>query len=153
MGLNITAYRNIKLTEDVERDVYGFVMDYEKYEEITEETIGFLEEHFEGYTEGLSSGVYESAEKFEFRAGSYSGYGMFRNNLGAIAPKEQFDELINFSDCGGCIGPIMSKKIAADFIELEELARNTFEEDDFLLYQCFKKAFELASDNGFVKYS
>lgn len=97
-----------------------------------------------------------------FRAGSYSGYNHFRAALCrhflACAPEvvweepERFDgkpfvELINFADNEGAIGPVTSKKLAADFAAHEWPADEPHYKS---VYDDFRRAFEHASDDGFV---
>jgi len=113
-------------------------------------------------------------EAHGFRAGSYSGYNMWRTHLCQIAldvppddvweDPEAYDgmpfvELINFSDCEGCIGPKTSAKLAADFRQyggrLREIAPKQITSDEdrgyfFESYDDWQRAFELASRDGFV---
>jgi hypothetical protein len=73
-----------------------------------------------------------------------------------------FVELICFSDCEGSIGPETSAKLAKDFADYEEQARewakdryaDWHDEFDwwFSKYENFKRAFELAAQGGFVMF-
>lgn len=107
-----------------------------------------------------------------FPAGSYSGYNRWRDQLaqlagypltkwrgeqshaeacfqGAIGP---FSELINFSDCEGVIGASVSAKLAKDFADFQEDA-DAHEDQRFrLLYAEWRKAFEMAADDGAVAF-
>jgi hypothetical protein len=84
---------------------------------------------------------------------------------------EPFVELINYSDCDGCIGPRTSRKLAEDFRKYAEKAAAYFHEhgpnnpnllereSDYFVhpwwlenYDEWRKAFELASDGGFVEF-
>jgi len=70
--------------------------------------------------------AYSFADKQRFRAGSYSGYGEWRNSLATVAGFRSarhawenahsgpFFELLNFADNDGVIGPEVSAKLARD---------------------------------------
>jgi hypothetical protein len=98
----------------------------------------WINPHFPGREEGVEAVPYEYDGDWHFRAGSYSGHSAFRQHicnvleLGDfrvwISPKGPdthgpFEEFLNFSDCEGAIGPVVSKKLAVDFVEWEERAR------------------------------
>lgn len=57
-----------------------------------------------------------------------------------------------FSDCEGYIGSVVSKKLAKDFKDLEVIAKEKLDENDFEKFMNFKSAFELASENGCVEF-
>lgn len=169
MGLDITAYKNLKLTdipadEDLETDGNYTML----YPEQSPDVVGDL----------TSDYFYEYEDSMGFNAGSYSGYNNWRNDLARLAgyPLEQykgyfdivseshcvacwngakgpFSELINFSDCDGIIGTEVAKKLAKDFADFQEKA-NTFEAYNFWLekYNYWRKAFEMASENGAVVF-
>jgi len=114
------------------------------------------------------------SEDIGFRAGSYSGYNWWREQLCQLAldvPPDDvwgdpehyagkpFVELINFSDCEGCIGPITAAKLAVDFREYGPRVRtraatqitDTEERSYFLdSYADWQRAFEVAAHDGFV---
>lgn len=116
------------------------------------------------------------SETIEFRAGSYSGYNWWREQLCELAlecePSEvwedpevyegqPFVELINFSDAEGAIGPKTSAKLAADFRAHEPRVAAWAEEhivegDNrayFIeLFGEWKRAFELAAEDGFLLF-
>lgn len=62
-----------------------------------------------------------------------------------------FSEQINFSDCEGTIGPVVSAKLAKDYAEFAEKAEAV---DGYFWekYQEWQVAFQLAADNGAVKF-
>jgi hypothetical protein len=82
---------------------------------------------------GMKVGLYartKSSRSYGFRAGSYSGYNWWRNELSLFALDEEaeevwveprryrgkpFVELIDFTDCDGRIGTTVAAKLAADF--------------------------------------
>lgn len=108
-----------------------------------------------------------------FRAGSYGGYGQWREQLAALAgyAKSTFDgespshfygaceaffgpfhELINFSDCEGTIGPVISAKLALDFAAFQARADAHPDERFRLLYQQWRRAFDMAAIGGAVQF-
>lgn len=157
MGLDITACG--KLTA-VARHPEG---EDEESLRIDQTSLDYTEKYFPGRTAGLAPGIYSPAETFPFRAGSYSGYGEWRNQLAIFAgwPSAKhvwenvdtgpFVELINFSDCEGYIGPQVAAKLAKDFAD--HAARAAKAEPWFAaLYRSWRTAFEIASDGGCVVF-
>lgn len=128
--------------------------------------------------EGLDlDAVYEYADTFGFRAGSYSGYNDWREQLAKLAgypaaPHKDYDgkivqrhaqgawdalagpfwELINFADNEGTIGPVLAKKLARDFAMFENDADATGDAWFIARYADWKRAFEMASDGGAVEF-
>ncbi|MDT2451148.1 hypothetical protein [Enterococcus avium] len=152
MGLDVEAYKKMTKIAEPERDEYGDLVDWETLVEVDQSTLDYTERYFKGRTQGLVAGVYSPDDSLRFRAGAYSYYNRFREKLENIASNSQLFELIMFSDCEGFIGPIVSKKLAKDFSDLEETAREKLDEYDFETYLNFKKAFELASEEGCVQF-
>ncbi|MGF2164653.1 hypothetical protein [Enterococcus avium] len=152
MGLDIEAYKKMKKVAYPERDVDGGLVDWENLVEIDQDTLDYVEKHFKGRTHGLEQGVYSSEESYHFRAGAYSYYNRFRSRLEEIASNSQLFELIMFSDCEGYIGATVSKKLAKDFRDLELQAREQLDDSDLETFLDFKKAFELASEDGCVEF-
>jgi hypothetical protein len=168
MGLDITAYRNLTEKPNAALDEDGY----------PEEGVRFWNNaDFPGRFDGLKEGmVYEYAECYDFRAGGYGGYNEWRERLAKLAEypateykrwglKElrhdagawargsgPFYELINFADNEGTIGPVVAKKLAADFAEWDERAKATGDEWFYDRYQAWRKAFEMAADNGAVSF-
>ena len=154
MGLDITAYS--KLT---------FVcMPDESYEESDDEIQVRENPHFPGRLAGLyDKGVYSLAdsEEYDFRAGSYGGYNRWREVLDLARkglPSYAFEEIIEFSDCEGTIGPSVSLKLRDDFVRYAEQVKAKVRElvpDDrgeywIEKYEDWTKAFTLAADGGCV---
>ena len=171
MGLDITYISKVvksSYNQDALDDVDGFStncnnnFDYQ---------LGSLKK-FSIY--GLSS----ESEQGYFRAGSYSGYNHWRNELaimagydgaqgvwndfnnnlrylklkklsGELAQLKPFYELIHFSDCDGLIGPEICKKLYQDFVNFEDKAKKE-DENFYELYLMWKEAFRVASDGGLV---
>ncbi len=106
-----------------------------------------------------------AAEQFSFRAGSYSGYGRWREALCLLALKcepadvwaaadtfagRPFVELINFSDAEGAIGFEAAARLARDFRSFETQAREHAEPAFYESYRDWQRAFTLAADEGVV---
>lgn len=90
---------------------------------------------------GMKAGLYtytRATRRYSFRAGSYSGYNWWRNQLSYFifgvddatvwgSPHDfrgdPFVELINFTDCDGRIGTRVATKLAADFTSYAARAR------------------------------
>lgn len=136
------------------------------------------DEGYEARLGGTEPGLYEytpASEQYEFRAGSYSGYNLWRELLSRFAlgaePEDvwsdpeafagrPFVELIHFTDCDGCIGTAVSAKLAADFTShaaaageyaaglADQNERSYFAEN----YDEFARAFGLAAQNGALKF-
>jgi hypothetical protein len=132
-------------------------------------------ECFEAHLAGMEPGLYEctaASEHHEFRAGSYSYYNAWRENLCRLAldvepdcvweQPELYDgrpffELINFSDADGRIGCELAEKLAEDFrdfaAEAEEFAARLDDEESFIQnYRDFAQAFELAARGGALEF-
>lgn len=202
MGLDISYYPNVKRIpdEEVPEGVEAFNKEYEVWEKkrFNEGNNTYLyyldpdQSYFGGHMKGLEAGWYEVPRDDSgvnyFRAGSYSGYNNWRNDLALAAGYEggadevwsmgdrlyepdspPFLELINFSDAEGVIGPAISKKLYNDFVNYENKVKQ--EVDNWYLkihpekeygvddtkwflskYEDWKKAFESASNGGFVSF-
>lgn len=133
---------------------------------------------------GMKTGLYEYTKKSRrhgFRAGAYSYYNWWRNELSVFALDEEaedvwmeprfyrgepFVELIDFTDCDGRIGTSVCAKLAADFTAWAARAKRyaskvTHPEapDDpdvgagwLANYRDFARAFKLAAKNGALKF-
>jgi hypothetical protein len=140
MGLDISMYRKIEFVrapanEDDEPE-------WQTEIQIRGNLKGF-ESRFTGAT-----GIYRYASSASFRAGSYSGYNEWREQLAKLAGYPQrertdryegtralhaagaweadegpFWELINFADNEGAIGAEVSAKLSHDFIEWRDRAQ------------------------------
>ena len=146
MGLDIHVYKNVrKVTDPV---VLEKIQSCEEGPREGAFELGYrvpyINEHFESRAEGLEPNMpYEYAEDLHFRAGSYSGYGAWREQLAefvgitnirgfwgrcevmeeqGVEPDVPFWQLLHFSDCEGAIGPVVCRKLAKDFADWEERA-------------------------------
>ncbi len=157
MGLDITAYKKLKMVENPQIDEYGELVNWE-----TEWTPGasmkWSEKHFSGRGNGVDpDAAYTYEDEFGFRAGSYSGYGLWRSQLEQFKGDVAFQELIDFADNEGVIGPFVSKKLFEDFKKYEAEAAEyakTLEDGQWFMkkYMDWKNAFEYASDEGAVDF-
>lgn len=174
MGLDITAYRQVKLMPDQHEGE-------EDYDPYGDGGFRVWSNHAEfiGRSEGVvENAYYTSTDELDFRAGSYGGYNAWREQLAEFAgypvsPAEYhqgklrhdqgawdasggpFWELIHFSDCEGTIGPVVSAKLAQDFADNQAKA-DTYagpESDWFKSrYADWRKAFEMGADGGCVVF-
>jgi hypothetical protein len=127
MGLDITAVSRTASHYLGPRDQFSDEQMEEFYE--SEKAISvWVSDGHEERLDGYAQGVYRvEGESMGFRAGSYSGYNWWRRHLSLMALGEEpedvwaeppmyegrpFVELIDFSDCEGCIGPRTSRKLA-----------------------------------------
>ena len=163
MGLDVSVYERVE-------HIGAF---NEREHDDCDEVVHLYYAGFEQRGDGLVEGAYRvSGETEAFRAGSYSGYNRWREQLcdmvcgrkpeavwsGEVAPLA-FGELINFADNEGFIGPKTSAKLANDFETLagqaEDYARRLGEiEGRWFLdrYRDFRNAFRLAANHGAVKF-
>lgn len=164
MGLDISVYKNLvakgELTEENTESLYEQDLHY-----------FYKNPDFESQFIGLNEKAYYSGESVTgFRAGSYSGYGHFRSILSRVVGFKSIEEawehdnypmkeLINFSDCEGTIGPIVSAKLYQDFVDCKEKADKLFETFETSECEYYKEkytdwleAFEAARHNGAVVF-
>jgi hypothetical protein len=161
MGLDVSYFRNATfLRPDPQDDSYDW--------EGGSETAAYPNSDFADQADGLVAGVYRVEDSGGFRAGAYSAYNRFREQLAAMAgytPEDAwegrangkpFQELVNFSDCNGMIGPKTSAKLAADFAAHQATAdvnENWMHVATFAdMYRSFRLAFETAAQDGFVQF-
>jgi hypothetical protein len=136
MGLYIRTYINLKFISSDEEAIDN-LRDEPGYAEI------HVNPYFPGRADSLQDGIYSCAEVFEFRAGSYSWYGLFRRALAALGGMEDvesvwkhpkthedqpFFELVNFADNDGTLDRSTCSKLADDFAQYElEMRRRALE--------------------------
>jgi len=176
MGLDITAYSNLQKLECV------FNEDEEPLHPQTRQPFeyyfqAYINSHFPERAQDLENkAVYLYDDSFGFRAGSYSGYNQWREQLAHLAgyaakPFARYDsvemrhdagawgttegpfwELICFSDCEGVIGPAVCKKLAKDFADFQERAMSSHDDIFRSKYDEWLIAFQLAAENGAVDF-
>lgn len=155
MGLDIIAYRKLQKVENPILDEEGYPVNYET-EWKPGPSMEWAEKHFPGRADGVDAdSVYTWDDEYCFRAGSYSGYNMWRDLLAEFSDGSDFRELINFPDNEGVIGPVVSKKLYNDFKTNHEKAiqySTNLEDGEYWLhrYNHWMKAFQYASENGAV---
>jgi hypothetical protein len=166
MGLGITWYRGCSPAPDADPD------DWENVARAS------VVPEFASCADGIEHGGLFTFEKSGgFRAGSYSGYNDWREELaklagypaledaggehrkphssaawvGAVAEDAPFLPLVDFSDCEGTIGPQTSARLAKDFAAHQTKADRIggyFAEK----YTQWRNAFEQAQHGGFVDF-
>jgi hypothetical protein len=144
MGLDITACSKMRPVQCDSEDCW--------HERV------YVNPDFVSHADGLKSGCYEKtpgSETISFRAGSYSGYNWWRNELDCLTDSPgAFEKLVYFSDCEGVIGPRTSRELAVDFDRFHGLALKR-KGDGTMFYEKYKdwrKAFKLDSNGGFVRF-
>lgn len=163
MGLDIIAYSRLKKNEylsnkkDEDKDyIDGNYL-------IMSPRLTEIEEAFPGRAEPLKyNGDVYDCENYEYiNIGSYSTYGWFRRALETFSEDyDWFNELIDFSDCEGVIGSVVSEKLYEDFSSNAEsfeqwvYQKYSIFDGEWLLqmYYKFKSAFEIAKDGGAVEF-
>lgn len=169
MGLDITAYKGLKPLAGIEPNEHGEVPDYDT-QWLPGASMEWSEKAFPGRGKGVdASTVYEWEDRIGFHAGSYGGYGEWRDSLARFAgfpsshwvfqhdPDGPFTELLNFADNEGVIGPVVAAKLAKDFTDNEakavEYASALGSKGDYWLskYREWQKAFEMAAAGGAVE--
>lgn len=167
MGLDITAYSQLKSlgkhTQGEERwcqnEDHIIAFAYSDFPHSFRGIPVLAEDHFSGDgTAFLEGGCYEETpdtKTHKFRAGSYMGYGRWRENLARqfnphTRPEDPFYELIWFADNEGCIGPEAAVDLLADFRAHAGEYQPYFQPQD--TYQDWTRAFELAADGGLVRF-
>lgn len=169
-GLDVTAYERLTLVPSPQVDQDG--------EPIGENQVKLAPvEHIERFA-GLTAGkVYRYKSAFAFRAGSYSGYNLWRNELAKLAgykptsyksfkgetelrydatvwklKKGPFWELIDFSDAEGVIGPAACKRVHKDFVHYQAAAAKHSDEYFRSSYEDWMKAFAMCANNGAIVF-
>ncbi len=183
MGLDISAFKKVELIDCV-YDEDDEPIDPNTREPIDYHITAYVNSDYPERAEGVKhKGAYNAADSLSFRAGSYSGYNAWRNELAKMAgypeiPVDRYNtgnvqmrsdysawkaesgpfwEMISFSDCEGVIGTAVSAKLAKDFAEFDQKAKDhdaTLAHRDWFyhLYQEWRLAFEMAADAGFVVF-
>lgn len=169
-GLDITAYKKLTIVPSPRFDSDG--------EPRGPHQVKLAPVEFEDRFSGLIAGkVYRYESAFEFRAGSYSGYNYWRNELAKLAGNKQtpyksfngktelrydatvwtikrgaFWELIDFSDAEGVIGPVVCKRVYKDFLQHQVAASKHPDEYFRASYQDWTKAFSMCANNGAIVF-
>ncbi len=101
----------------------------------------------------------DRTDRFDFEAGSYGGYGMWRDDLRAqfnpdTDPDGPFYELIWFADNEGCIGPEAADDLRRDFVTHVDRYRPPPEHGRWWVdkYKAWLNACKLAADAGLIRF-
>jgi hypothetical protein len=150
MGLEVTAYTQVQLAARDKKDRAAFIIDGEAISRWPLSSVG------------LRPGVYVSTgPELEIRVGHLMSYMWWREQLARLGGYTQEDaltckvtdgpfiEFISFADLHGVISNSASRKLALDFEQFEQSARE-IGGDFYALYMQFKRAFEFAQDTGVV---
>ena len=164
MGLDIIAYSKLI------KNKYLSSMSEEEKEELDGDCIIMstllteIDEAFPGRTEPLkyNGDVYDCEDCSHISIGSYGTYGWFRMALEAFSEnRDCFNELIDFSDCEGVIGSVVSEKLYEDFSSNAESFEQWVYQKCYLvaegelllrMYYKFESAFKIAKDGGAVRF-
>jgi len=168
MGLDIRAYADLQLVGTAaDQDEHEEKFDWKSTIYIYGPTLDLWPMHREGI-ELVRGGVYRYGLEHRFRAGSYSGYNFWREQLSlcalGVSPNTVWDDfeawkdrpftyLINFSDCEGYIAGKVAQKLFDNFEQHKELSRAWGNEYWQQSYDDWHKAFSLAKINGLVDFS
>jgi hypothetical protein len=169
-GLDVTAFERLTLVPSPKLGKNG--------EPIAEDQVRLAPvDHVERFA-GLKAGaVYRYGQVFGFRAGSYSGYNEWRNELAKLAgyqqtPFKSFDgktelrydatvwkikkgpfwELIDFSDAEGVIGPAACKRVHQDFLQYQAAAAGHPDKYFRSSYEEWMKAFAMCANDGAIVF-
>lgn len=180
MGLDITAYRKLAKI-DALFDADNEPVNPTTRQPIEGDYFrAYVNDDFPDQAKGVDDqGIYSYGESFGHRAGSYGWYNAWREQLAKLAgyseaPYERvpgyapstvmsaqvgafnteagpFHELVCFSDCEGVIGATVSAKLARDFAEWDDRAKEVG--GHFYDKYCdWRKCFEMAADGGAVDF-
>lgn len=167
MGLDICVYEKAKLADPQPEGDAGW--------DDPNLVLAFVYDSFPRSLRGLEADKWYEVDGDirSFRAGSYSGYGEFRDALCMAAlgvpPQALWDdpagyierpfyELIHFADNEGTIGPEACADLARDFAEQREVVLPKWDPEDDIQawfpekYDIWQDAFELAADTGLVQF-
>lgn len=172
MGLDITAYKNVKFDLPAENEDDD-VITFSDYAESFQLQLGSLAGHtVRRYTSECEE--YEDYEdSYSFRAGSYGGYNTFRHWIcqrangvtaesvwasidGGYSSEANFvfGYLINFSDCDGYICKEIAEILYHEFVNNKDKVLGNTPEGAYYheLYLDWLNAFDYARHNGYVAF-
>lgn len=169
MGLDITAYPHFTRRPCTLAEYERNSQSWEQYRDDHDCALLYQDEAFPAQGQGLEPGLYayDPDLRFDFCAGAYSSYNVWRNALCRFAhgmsanefwrlhPDARtgpFAELIAFSDCEGYTGPVVSAKLARDFDTYDDQAQDTLNAYDYQKYSLWRQAFHLAAQGGAVRF-
>lgn len=163
MGLDITAYSHLKAVgkhtedwcDDYENHVQAFAYDSFPQSFRGVPVLGTRTVNASTFLEGGCFAITDQTQTLGFRAGSYSGYGEWRESLQrqfnpGRDPDSPFYELIWFADNEGAIGPDAARDLLADF----QTHAAAYVGDGWMQkkYLDWTSACRLAADNGLIDF-
>lgn len=157
MGLDICVYKGLKEVENPVLDENGRP-EYKENQWCPGGGMEWSESVWPGKGDPLKcDSVYEYDDYWGFRAGSYSGYNRWRDDLEKFKGDAAFQELIDFADNEGVIGSLLSAKLRDDFKKYHDEAMEFAKREDVCMYffesYCdWEKAFTMAAENGAVEF-
>ncbi len=167
MGLQIVGYGEVS-KEKIEGQMFSDAVDIDtrtfpdRCKEFENDSIVYIY----GETIADFSMRYSSYNRLREQLAELAGYHYYDHSdlcgtsghvVGAWKASEgPFWELLSFSDCEGCIGTSVCKKLAKDFADFQEKAdqRKKVALDDYFLesYRVLRHTFEVAAVDGLVKF-
>jgi hypothetical protein len=167
MGLDCSAYEKVTLIKKISlKNMQARNWKVPPYGEDDSVHFLFNYDEFKDRSDGLEVGLYRSSGKtFEFRAGSYGGYGEYRQllaKIGNTTPEAvwsdsdrhknvPFFEQINFADNEGFLGPKTCAALLADYIQHRKTAEKALSEW-FHSYTEWMEALKLAANGGVIRF-
>ena len=173
MGLDISYYGNIKKI-NCHFNADGEPIDKETGQEIERSVMFWVAPGFEDRSQDIEIGsAYSYDDAGSFYAGAYSSYNRWRESLARLAgyPLTEYDGqeradasawagkcegmpfvyLVNFSDCEGVTSSKFCSILAKDFCDFDDRAKQ-HGDGFYKLYSLFLEAFNVAKNNGAVKF-
>jgi len=175
MGLDVTAYKGLR---KVGAEMGVRVVDGEAVDVVTGEwredcLVFHANPSFLRREGSISSGIaYTCEDSKGLVSMGYGRYGMWRESLAQLAgyPETEnrfgrrcsqsawdgkcegmpFVELVNFSDAEGVLGPEVCAKLAKDFADFDDRAKEQGEEFFYQHFREWREAFEMGAQNGAV---
>lgn len=173
VSLDITAYSNLRHVGDhnppsqiwCENEDHITAFAYDDFPHALQAVPRYGIRTGSGGSRFIYGGCFEITDKTEtigFRAGSYSGYGRWREDLQEQfnpdrSPGLPFYELIWFADNEGTLDEVAAMSLLADFREHEAMYRARRADDeygryDIERYEHWMRACELASQGGLIEF-
>jgi hypothetical protein len=170
MGLDVTAYSHLEPVgrhtdewcgADDHVQAFAYATFPQSFRGVP--VVGIKEINGERFFEGGCYALTVDSDVFDFRAGSYSGYGLWREEVQRQFnpdrdPDLPFYELIWFADNEGTIGPEAARDLLADFqANLETFwsgldALGPLYERWVQAYTNWTRACQLAADDGLIQF-
>jgi len=157
MGICVTAYKNLTLLYKPIFDADGRPVDFNHWIA----GINIRNQHTapEWWYPIIPNLVYEWTEAYIFNAGDLFQHARWLEQLKYFKGENGFQEFTSYAGCNRVIGSNIAAIISNDFSKYNkdaiDYAKSLNHPEGILFidaYQYWKKAFELAADNGAVEY-